>query len=123
MSWSSRLQTLTALSTTEAEYISAVKAGKEVVWMHQLLAELGFPLSGPSVLHMDNQSAINVAKNPEHHGRMKHLDLRFFWLRDQVKARVLVPHFVGTENMPADILTKALDIPRIKRCRTSMGLE
>ena len=123
MSWSSRLQTLTALSTTEAEYISAVEAGKEVVWMCQLLAELGFPLSGPSVLHMDNQSAISVAKNPEHHGRMKHLDLRFFWLRDQVKAKLLVPKFVGTESMPAEIMTKPLDVARVERCRRSMGLE
>ena len=72
---------------------------------------------------MDNQSSIQVAKNPEHHGRMKHLDLRFFWLRDQVKAGLLEPHFVGTENMPADILTKALDVARVERCRRSMGLE
>ena len=85
--------------------------------------KIGYTLGGPTVLHMDNQSAISVAKNPEHHGRMKHLDLRFFWLRDQVKAGLLAPHFVGTENMPADILTKALDVARVVRCRTSMGLE
>ena len=54
---------------------------------------------------------------------MKHLDLRFFWLRDQVKAGLLEPHFVGTENMPADILTKALDVARFERCRRSMGLQ
>ena len=122
MSWSSRLQTLTALSTTEAEYISAVEAGKEVVWMRQLLAELGFPLSGPSVLHMDNQSAINVAKNPEHHGRMKHLDLRFYWLRDVVESGEIVPHFIGTEAMPADILTKALPRERVVACGEMLGL-
>ena len=70
VSWSSRLQSLTALSTTEAEYVSAVEAGKEVIWMRQLLWELGFKLRGPSVLHMD-KSGINVAKEPEHHGWMK----------------------------------------------------
>ena len=91
--------------------------------MRNLLGELGYTLDRPSVLHMDSQSAISVAKNPEHRGRMKHLDLRFFWLRDQVKAGVLVPQFVGTENMPADILTKPLDIARVERCRTAMGLE
>jgi len=63
VSWSSRLQTITALSTTEAEYVAAVDAGKDVVWMCQLLGELGFTLSAPSVLCMDNQSAISVAKN------------------------------------------------------------
>ena len=123
VSWSSRLQSLVAQSTTEAEYIAAVDAGREAIWMRNLLSEIGYTLTGPTVLHMDNQSAISVAKNPEHHGRMKHLDLRFFWLRDQVKAKLLVPKFVGTESMPADILTKPLDVARVERCRRSMGLE
>jgi hypothetical protein len=65
-----------ALSTTEAEYIAAVEAGKEVVWMRQFLTELGLSFSSPSLLRLDNQSAISVSQNPEHHGRMKHLDLR-----------------------------------------------
>ena len=41
-----------------------------------------------NTLFIDNQSAISVANNPEHHGRMKHLDLRFYWLRDMVLAAV-----------------------------------
>ena len=70
VSWSSKLQSLVALSTTEAEHIAAVEAAKEILWMHQFLGELGYDVSGPSVLRMDNQSAIAVSKNPEHHGRM-----------------------------------------------------
>ena len=85
-SWSSRLQSLVLQSTTEAEYIAAVDAGWEMVWMHHLLSEFGHSLPGPSVLHMDNQSAISVSKNPEHHGHMKHLDFQFYWLGDQVEA-------------------------------------
>ena len=76
--------------------------------MHNLLGEFEYDLADLSVLHMDNQSGIAVAKNPEHHGRMKHLDLRFYWLRDSVEAGTLTPSFVGTESMPADILMKAL---------------
>ena len=90
--------------------------------MRQLLSELGYSLPGPSVLHMDNQSGIAVAKNPEHHGRMKHLDLRFYWLRDSVEAGTLTPSFIGTESMPADILTKALTRERAVRCREMLGL-
>jgi hypothetical protein len=81
VSWSSKLQTLVALSTTEAEYISAVEAGKEIIWLRQFLRELGYKIPGPSVLWMDNQSAIAMSKNPEHHRKMKHLSLRLFWLR------------------------------------------
>ena len=78
VSWSSKLQPLVTLSTTEAEHVSAVEAGKEILWMHQFMRELGYTPSGPSVLHMDNQSAIAVSKNPEHHGKMKHLSLCLF---------------------------------------------
>src|SRR5258705_568791 len=61
VSWSSKLQTLVALSTTEAEFIAAVEAGKEMYWMRNLLQELGFPVSQPSVFRIDNQSALSVA--------------------------------------------------------------
>jgi hypothetical protein len=72
VSWSSKLQSLVALSTTEAEHISAVEAGKEILWIRSFMGELGYDISGPSLLRMDNQSAIAVSKNPEHHSKMKH---------------------------------------------------
>ena len=80
ISWMSKFQPIVTLSTTEAEYVVACKAGKEIIWMCKLLQEIGFESNGPLILHMDNQSAIQVAKHPEHHGRMKHLDLRWYWL-------------------------------------------
>jgi hypothetical protein len=72
---------------------------------------------------MDNQSAIAVSKNPEHHGKMKHLSLHLFWLRDAVKDKVILPQFVETQNMTADIFTKALDHFNVQRCARMLGLE
>ncbi len=109
VSWSSKLQALVALSTTEAEHISAVEVGKEILWMRQFIGELGYPFTGPSMLRMDNQSAIAVSKNPEHHSKMKHLSLHLFWLRDAVQDGLITPSFVTTQEMAADIFTKALD--------------
>jgi hypothetical protein len=86
VSWMSRLQSIVALSTAEAKFISAVSAGQEIVWMRSFLGELGYSFDAPSLLLVDNQSAIQVARNPEHHGRLKSLDLRFFWLRDMVNS-------------------------------------
>ena len=60
-------------NTSSRHNISAVKAGKEILWMCQFMGELGYDASGPSLLQMDNQSTIAVSKNPEHHGKMKHL--------------------------------------------------
>jgi len=120
--WSSKLQPIVALSSTEAEYMAAVEAGKEILWMRNILGEFGFAQEGSSPLYIDNQSAISVSKNPEHFGRMKHLDLRFFWLRDVVDAGTISPtHLPGTEQ-PADALTKALPLPAVKAARLRLGL-
>ena len=122
VSWKSKLQTTVSLSTTEAEYIAAVEVGKEIKWMRNLLLELGFPVSGTSPLLMDNQSAIQVAKNPEHHGRMKHLDLAYFWLRDEVAMGLMGVKYVSTHDQLADILTKALPRVTVLSLRERLGL-
>ena len=78
VSWRSKLQDVVTLSTTEAEYISGVHAGQEMIWFHNLLEELGYTFTGPHTLYIDNMSAIAFSQNPEHHGRMKHLDLKYY---------------------------------------------
>ncbi len=70
---------------------------------------------------MDNQSAISVSKNPEHHGQMKHLDLCFYWLRDAVNDKMITPSFVPTTEQVADILTKPLLAAKVEYCRRMMG--
>jgi hypothetical protein len=122
ISWRSKLQPFVALSTTEVEYIAAVEAGKEILWMHNMLKEFGYQLTSLSVLQIYNQSCISVAKNPEHHGRMKHLDLRFYWLRDTVESGQIIPQYIPTAEMAADILTKALPRQKVEVCRKLMGL-
>ena len=66
-----------------------------------------------SKLRIDNLSALSVAINPEHHEHMKHLDLCFYWLQDEVaKGRIEIKHLC-TSDMPADILTKSLPKPKV----------
>jgi hypothetical protein len=122
VSWMSRLQSVVALSTTEAEFIAAVSAGQEIVWMRSFLSELGYSMRGPSLLLVDNQSVIQVAKNPEHHGRMKHLDLRFFWLRDSVNSGIIAIRYVPTADQAADLLTKALARVKVAAAVPQLGL-
>jgi hypothetical protein len=123
VSWSSRLQPVVSLSTTEAEYIAAVEAGKEIIWMRNLLTEFGFNITSPSPLLIDNNSAVTVAKNPEHHGRMKHLDLRYHWLRDTVEAGHISPIHIPTTVQAADIFTKPLKRQKIDVCLGLLGLQ
>ena len=124
VNWSSKLQPIVILSSTEAEYVAAVEAGKEICWMRNLLTELGYSVTDqPSTMHVDNNSAISVAKNPEHFGRLKHSDLRMYWLRDVCSARTISLVFCPTAEMPADLLTKALERVKVAKLRSMLGLQ
>ena len=120
--WSSKRQPFVTLSSTEAEYVAAVEAGKEIKWTRNILSEFGYPQTLPSTLFVDNKSGISVAKNPEHHGRMKHLDLRFYWLREVVEEGLIDPIYVSTDQQVADILTKAVAPKVIKFAVPLLGL-
>jgi hypothetical protein len=122
VSWMSRLQPIVALSTTEAEFIAAASAGQEVIWMRQLLGELSFLIAGPLLLLLDNQSAIQVGKNPEHHRCMKHLDLQFFWLCNIVTAGQIALHYIPMADMAADLLTKGLACIKVTAAIAQLGL-
>jgi len=90
--------------------------------MHQFMGEIGYDVSGPSLLWMGNQSTIAVSKIPEHYGRMKHLSLRLFWIRDAVQEGLIAPVFVPTQDMAADIFTKALNHLKFQKCIAMHGL-
>jgi hypothetical protein len=122
VSWMSRLQSIIALSTTEAEFISAISAGQQIVWMRLFLGSLGNSFDAPSLLLVDNQSVIQVACNPEHHGRMKNLDLCFFWLRNMVNSGVIAMRYLPTADMAADLLTKALARLKVASALPQLGL-
>ena len=109
-------------STTEAEYIAAGAASMEICWVQNLLKELGYTPSVPSKLFMNNQSAMSVAKNPEHHGHMKHLHLCYYWLRDQVAINKIQPLYLKADDMPAELLTNPLAKLQVEKLRVMMGL-
>ncbi|MCO5602055.1 hypothetical protein L7F22_056182 [Adiantum nelumboides] len=78
VSWCSRMQKIVALSTTEAEYISATEASKEATWLARLCSEFGLPDKAP-MLGCDSQSAICLAKYAMFHARTKHIDCSITW--------------------------------------------
>ena len=120
--WGSRLQPHVSLSSTESEYTTASKVGCEIAWMRYLFEELGYNTSRPSPLLVDNKSAIQVAKNPEHQSTMKHVHRAYHWIRDQVeRGQIVVSHIPGDEN-PADIFTKPLAKPKFTKFRSMLGL-
>ena len=109
ISWSSKKQATIALSSTEAEVVAASEASKEGISMRSLLQELSEHDDKPMSLAVDNQSAIAVAYNPEHHSRMKHVERRHFFVRECVENQQLVLPFVNTHENLADFFTKPLE--------------
>eukprot|EP00965_Chrysotila_dentata_P103397 3412792-Pleurochrysis_carterae.AAC.1 len=83
ISWSSKKQAAVALSSCEAEIVAASEATKEAVYLRALLADLGCARDSPTSLAMDNKCAIDLAYNPEHHQRSKHIDRRHFFVREK----------------------------------------
>jgi transposase InsO family protein len=122
VSWSSKLQPTVALSTGEAEYTATVHSGKEAVWLRTFLTELGYNMSGPTLINVDNQSALAVAENPEHHSRMKHLDIQYHWIREKVAHKQIVLNYIPTNQNVADIFTKGLNGPRQQLLRSKLNL-
>ena len=104
------------LSTTEAEYIAAAACASQMLWLKQKLEDFKIDL-GALEIRCDNTSAINVSKNPVHHSRTKHIDVRHHYLRDHVdKGNIKLTH-VRTKVQIADIFTKPLErIPFINLC-------
>ena len=93
------------------------------MWLRNVLKELGLEVKQASTLNLDNNSAIQVAKNPEHHGRMKHLDLDFYWLRNAVDEQRIKPLYRPTYQNPADLWPKALKNVKFEQFRADCGLE
>ena len=110
ISWLSQRQKLVILSTTEAEYVSACEASKNIIWLRKLSQDISGPCAKPTILYVDNQNAIRVIKNPEFHSRTKHIDIRYHFIREKVGNNEISVKYVNTTVQLADIFTKALEI-------------
>jgi len=121
VSWTSKRQGSVALSTTEAEYVAGAMAAREAVWVRRLLKDLT-GTEEPLDMRIDNQSALALMRNDTSSQRTKHIDVAFHFVREKVADKVLVPTYIPTGEMVADMLTKALPIAAFTACREAAGL-
>ena len=124
ISWQSKRQATVALSTCEAEYMGETQATKEAIWLNTFLAQIKRDKpSKPVVIYGDNQGAIALAKNPQFHGRTKHIDIAHHFVREKVADRSVDLRYVPTDRQVADGLTKALPRDKFEAFRKLLGLE
>ena len=123
VSHQSKQQATVVLSSTEAEYMATTEAGKKALWIARFLATLEYRLPGhPVSLRADNRGAILFIANPEFHRRTKHIEVRYYWIREKVEAKEITITYVSTKDMVADGLTKALNPKPFKTFRTIIGM-
>ncbi|GJV40305.1 retrovirus-related pol polyprotein from transposon TNT 1-94 [Tanacetum coccineum] len=107
VSWSSKKQDYTALSTAEAEYVSLSVCCAQVLWMRTQLTDYGFHFNKIPI-YCDSKSAIAISYNPVQHSRTKHIAVRYHFIKEHVGKGTIELYFVKTDYQLADLFTKAL---------------
>nr|GFA41753.1 retrotransposon protein, putative, unclassified [Tanacetum cinerariifolium] len=121
VSWMSKKQNCTALSSAEAEYVALSASCAQVMWMRTQLQDYGFNyIKIP--LYCDSQSAIAISCNLVQHSRTKHIHTRYHFIKEQVENGIIELYFIRTEYQLADMFTKALPEDRFKYLSKCIGM-
>ncbi|KAJ9551125.1 hypothetical protein OSB04_015170 [Centaurea solstitialis] len=114
VTWKSSKQDTVADSTCESEYIAASEAAKEAAWLKNFIGDLGVvpSISEPIEIFCDNEGAVALTKEPKDHGKSKHIERKYHFVRHKVEEKQIVVSRVPTEENPADPFTKALTRPK-----------
>ncbi|GJR97788.1 retrovirus-related pol polyprotein from transposon TNT 1-94 [Tanacetum coccineum] len=121
ISWSSKKQKSTAISSTEAEYIALSGCCSQILWMRSQLTDYGFKFN-KITLYCDNKSAIALCCNNVQHSRAKHIDIRYHFIKEQVENGIMELYFVRTEYQLANIFTKPLPRERFNFLIDKLGM-
>ena len=116
----SRKQSVVALSTTEVEYIATCMAACEAVWLRKLLVGLFGQRLELTVIHCGNQSCVKM--NPIQHDRMKHVEMKYHYVREMVQRCVVEMSYVPTDEQIADVLMKPLGRGKFAYFRDKIGV-
>ncbi|KAJ1594519.1 hypothetical protein NDA12_006948 [Ustilago hordei] len=122
VAWKSATQKCVSLSAVEAEFIAATEATREVLFLKQLLRSIGIATGTPTV-YLDNTGCIQVSKDPAQHWKLKHIDTKYHFVRNNVQeGRVQIKYVDTTRNL-ADVLTKPIGRQAMQQARSGLHLQ
>jgi hypothetical protein len=122
ISWSSRKQKSVTLSTAEAEYMAACEACTEAVWLRKLISNLFDQTPESTTIYCDNQICIRLSEHPMFHERSKHIEIKYYFIRDKVQEGEVKLEYIPTDEKTTDILTKPLSRIKFAYFREKMGI-
>nr|GEW63694.1 retrotransposon protein, putative, unclassified [Tanacetum cinerariifolium] len=121
VSWMSKKQVCTEMSSAEAEYVALSVSCDQVMWMRTQLQDYGLNYN-KILLYCDSQSAIAISCNPVQHSCTKHIYTRYHFIKEQVEKAIIELYFVRTEYPLADMFNKALPEDRFKYLVRRIGM-
>ena len=124
VSWKSVKQTLTASSITEAEYVACYEPTCHAIWLRNFIStlEVVHSISRPLKLFCDNSTTVSFSRNTRSTSRSKHIDVKFFFVKEKVAKSLISVEHTPMTSMFADPLTKGLPICMFQEHVTRMGL-
>ena len=122
ISWRARKQETVSRSSTEAEYKSLANATAEIIWGESFLHELGIKQLCISCLWCDNLGATYLSANPVFHGRTKHIEIDFHFVRERVAEKKLDIRFIPSKDQVADGFTKALPTKSFEEFKRNLNI-
>ncbi|MCH87526.1 retrovirus-related Pol polyprotein from transposon TNT 1-94, partial [Trifolium medium] len=122
ISWSCNKQSTVTRSSTEVEYRTIATTTAEILWLRQLLHDLGVVLNQPPTIFSDNIGATYLCSNPVFNTRMKYLAIDYHFVRDLVAENKLQVSHVPSSHQFADLLTKPISSPRHNFLKSKIGV-
>eukprot|EP00253_Pinus_taeda_P035988 PITA_35988 len=122
VSWFSKKRSLIALSTAEVEYVAAASYCTQLLWMMQTLQDFQITCTPPISILCDNTSTISISKNPVMHSKIKHIPIKYHFLREQVLEQNVKLEYVPSKEQVAGILTKPLPKETFEYLRQKLGV-
>ncbi|KAI3516558.1 hypothetical protein L1887_15477 [Cichorium endivia] len=123
VSWSSQKQRCVALSSCEAEFMAATTTACQGIWLRRLVSNITGQKIPPVTIYVDNRSALDLMKNLVFHGRSKHIDIRYHFIRECVENGEITVNHVCSKEQKADILTKAMAKIKHEEMRSLIGVK
>ncbi|KAJ1570498.1 hypothetical protein NDA11_000240 [Ustilago hordei] len=122
VAWKSALQRCTALSAVEAEFVAATEAAREILFFKHLFKTVGIDVGIPTIFS-DNTGTIQVSKDPAQHWKLKHIDTKYHFIRDNVQDGKVKIKYINTADNLADLFTKPVGKTTLQRARQGLGLK
>lgn len=124
ISWQCKKQEVVALSTCESEFMALTEAIKELIWIKRIFIDLKQEDKlGNLIIYADNQAAIKLSSNSTYHSTTKHIQRKYFFIRDEIDRYKINLKYIESKDNAADFLTKAVTKPVLQKCKQKVGLE